>query len=180
MTLFADDLDASLQKMEDRLFNVIAKKVREQKLDESVLERKISSDISALEQRIDRNSRGVVQISSNDEAPGVASQTTRRLEEALNQWVEKIEVQLNEMHALVAGRASFEEVSALVQRELQERDTAIEHVSSTAQNAEKLVTRLIEDTLDAVEGNKGRFAEFEERFKNLARYVEEEVDELRR
>ena len=29
MTLFADDLDASLQKMEDRLFSVIAKKVRE-------------------------------------------------------------------------------------------------------------------------------------------------------
>jgi len=70
------------------------------------------------------------------------------MESALNQWLEKVEDQINQIDDRVNQKASFYEVKDLekkMQEESDERQQTTEQILQIAQNAEKICNRLTDD-----------------------------------
>jgi hypothetical protein len=83
----------------------------------------------------------------------------KKMESALNDWLEKVEEQVNSIEDKLQDKATIFDIQQLdlkLQTEVRDRQYATDQIVQIAQNAEKICNRLTDDALASVEELRGK------------------------
>lgn len=106
-----------------------------------------------------------------------AGANAKKMEQALNEWLQRVEEQVNSFDTEKASLFDLQQLELKLSNEVRERSRATDQVVQIAQNAERIATRLADDTLASVEEVQRRMAELEERQSQMSRYLETKIQQ---
>ena len=102
------------------------------------------------------------------------------MESALNDWLERVEEQVNNFETEKASAFDLQQLEMKLQTEVRDRQNSTDQILQIAQNAEKICNRLTDDALAAVEEVRHRQSDGDERTAQMVRYLEDKIRILER